>query len=223
MKKLLCILFASLFLTLTACSKNKTEEITAANGETDLPDQAQSQTQSTPVITQIYNNIWYRENNCDDAVGPDIPAGEYIFLTYSPEETGKYEIYSYDTENERKGSLIKKGEFSVFEKVTLERGQLLTEDNIMICCASDISNKKSDDGSYLNGIYEIGTDMPAGIYTISCFSDKSAGDTDFVIMRDLENTVSSIISREQIIDPVTVNLTDGQYILMFNVFATLQN
>lgn len=229
LKRVCCLLIITLVLTmLVACSsKPETTAALTTRTSTASPTQAPSTTTSAKPtgIPVPQMTVWYRENENDDVIGPDLPAGDYILAAAKFGENGVAALYEYDSDGERKGKLIKRVEFPVCTKISVTRGQVLISQKLRIYKAADLAPAKSQDGSYLIGLYEVGKDIPVGTYIINAYEKTMKDWTHFAVMRDLDNQDDSLVQQIQIdpLSPITVELANGQFIYMQNVYAKVKN
>jgi hypothetical protein len=150
-------------------------------------------------------------------VGDDIPAGTYwidggdstesYFFVFS-ESDG-----SYNTEvmNHYYGKYM--AEF--------KDGQYLAVDNGSYFMPVDSAPKAS--APYLNGVYRVGTDIPAGTYTLS--GGEANDYCAYFIMNSLDFTGDNVIEQNEFYDAstipseYTITLEEGTYIELYNMEA----
>lgn len=152
----------------------------------------------------LSENIWKTSGTYK--VGDDIEAGEYFVKCTS------YNCY-IETSSDSRGtldSIIANDNFSTHTYITVRDGEYLTVNGGKFALAEKIEPQKANsDGSYGEGMYKVGKDIPAGEYKIvatnSCYIEVSSNSN---------HTFNSIISNDNIEVGTSTYITvsDGQYL-----------
>ena len=148
-------------------------------------------------------------------VGRDIPAGDYVLVYQSTEEYGDFYIES-NSYNEL-SSICGYDSYRGRIYVTLTAGQYFTFDAgiaypVAIAPALDKSQPELYDGMYL-----VGTDIPAGTYTIYPPEEDNLISGYYVVYSDQTHSDDSVLGYDDLISgSSTVTVTDGQYLYVFN-------
>ncbi len=160
-------------------------------------------------------------------VGRDIAAGSYFmqgmtteesnFYIFTPEGSGTYSL---------KASIVYVGHYFY----DLEEGQVI----VYIPAGNDLRMIPSDQADfhpqapYSSGLYRVGTDIPAGTYTVSVASDAPSSPSQeyaAYIMKDLEFNDDSILETKYLLkgQSQTITVEDGQLVELFGCTATPTN
>ncbi len=152
----------------------------------------------------LSENIWKTSGTYK--VGDDIEAGEYFVKCTS------HNCY-IETSSDSRGtldSIIANDNFSTHTYITVRDGEYLTVNGGKFALAKKIEPQKANsDGSYGEGMYKVGKDIPAGEYKIvatnSCYIEVSSNSN---------HTFNSIISNDNIEVGTSTYITvsDGQYL-----------
>ena len=139
-------------------------------------------------------------------VGKDIPAGEYFvkctsyncYIQVSSDSTGSFD------------SIIANDNISTHTYITVRDGEYFTVTGGKFALSSEVDAvAPSSDGTYGEGTYKVGKDIPAGEYKIiavnSCYIEVSSNSN---------NTFNSIVSNDNIEVGTSTYITvsDGQYL-----------
>lgn len=139
-------------------------------------------------------------------VGSDIPAGEYLvaasngsgYFSINADSTGSFD------------SIIANGNFDTFVYVTVSNGQYFEVERAYFADASQYSPKgETSDGYYKEGMYRVGTDIPAGEY--KAFATGSY-DMYIEIASDSFHSIDSIITNDNVSSSTYITVTNGQYL-----------
>lgn len=157
-------------------------------------------------------------------VGRDIDAGSYFmqgktneesnFYIFTPEGSGTYSL---------KASIVYVGHYFY----DLEDGQII----VFIPAGQDLRMIPTDQADfnpsapYSSGLYRVGTDIPAGTYTVSVSNDAPASSTQeyaAYVMQDLEFNDDSILETKYLLKGQSQSITveEGQLLELFGCTAT---
>lgn len=143
-------------------------------------------------------------------VGEDIPAGLYFAKASNASETnGMFQLDVYESDNISKGAIIG-GWSQNYRYVALENGQLLKLGNAVLYSAELAPQAKPYE---LSGMYQIGKDIPEGIYTIMPNTSSSA----IIIIYDSAGKDAAIISAKNIhSNSEVIEVHNGEFLEMRN-------
>lgn len=135
-------------------------------------------------------------------IGSDLPAGEYKIFSngFTYLEVAKDSSGTLD-------SIITNDNISTFKYVTVEDGQYLQFNDGYAMAVEDIEPYLSSDGSYGEGQYKVGFDIPAGEYNV-------VADGDFAYIEVAANStgdIFSIITNDNFDTNKYVSISEGQY------------
>lgn len=94
-------------------------------------------------------------------VGVDLPAGEYSFVAYSG---NGYVCVSADS---NKNDILENDNFAGSFVITVSDGQYLEASRCGFVRAADVVLRLNDDGTFSDGMYRVGIDIPAGEYKLT--------------------------------------------------------
>lgn len=196
-----------LVLVMSSCSSGEaesedmpTEPTVIENNENEATEEATDETE--PEITEpavpTYSESMYK-------VGSDIDAGEYFI--YSASSVGTYMEVSEDSSGD---SIIHNENFDTFIFVTVEDGQYFTVKRGEFVNASDAVVPGADaNGVYSEGMYRVGTDIPAGEYKVTSTSDFGG-----YLEVNADSSGDSIIHNDNFDTSVYVTVEEGQYFMV---------
>ena len=141
-------------------------------------------------------------------VGTDLPAGEYyvkcdgynLYIEVASDSSGNLDsiIYNLNTES---GAYI-----------TVEDGEYLTVSGGDIYELDKMPKIEPENGYYKDGMYKIGTDLPAGEYQV-----ESSKDLAYIeVASDSRHEIESIITNDNFESNTYVTVEDGQYLTLSN-------
>lgn len=140
-------------------------------------------------------------------VGTDIPAGEYVvvgngLLSYL--ELAKDSSGSTD-------SIIANDDFSTRDMVTASAGQYLTIKGGTAYAVADAPKVDTSSGTLSDGMYKVGTDLPAGEYQVTA---GTSGVSYVEVAKDSTHTMDSIVTNDIVSGNKYVTVKDGQYLTL---------
>lgn len=133
-------------------------------------------------------------------IGVDMPAGEYLITS----SEGYLEVASDSTGN--LDSIITNDNYTNRIYITVQDGQYLKFDGTAIPVA-DAAGYTTSNGIYLEGMYLVGKDIPAGEYKVS-----SLGGGYYEVSANSSGTLDAIITNENFDSDVYLTVSDGQYL-----------
>lgn len=148
-------------------------------------------------------------------VGKDLPAGEYLLISYDDQYVGGYMCVSSDS---NQNDIIHNELFLTFHYITVENGQYL---ELTRCGAVSVEEDLLTFKSYDDlgpGMYRIGTDIPAGEYKLIADKDAIAA---YSCIYDNSTASRKIISNDIINNNAYVTVKQGQYLLLKSCTASL--
>lgn len=133
-------------------------------------------------------------------IGADMPAGEYLITS-----AGGYLEVSSDSSGSL-DSIITNDNYTNRTYITVQEGQYLKFDGTAIPVA-DAAGYTASGGTYPEGMYLVGKDIPAGEYKIS-----SSGRGYYEVSANSSGTLDAIITNENFDSDVYLTVSDGQYL-----------
>jgi hypothetical protein len=140
-------------------------------------------------------------------VGSTIPAGEYILLCNS-KYSGYFARYTSSTYSD----IIDNDNFGTFTYATVKNGEYFELNRAIaypvskVGKISNIISIKNSDGSYKEGTYKIGTDIPSGEYKLTCNSKYSG-----YFARYTSSANSDIIANDNFATFTYATVLPGEY------------
>lgn len=199
---------------------------------TTLPSQTQPETtipattgiettqEQIPVVTttkiEVTDNQEIRFDVGTYKVGTDMPAGEYKLYSTNT-LTGSYIEVAKDSKGTL-DSIIANALFNTFIYVTVDEGQYFKMRDCYAVPAEQAEKYEPEDETYIEGMYKVGFDIPAGEYR--AFVDKGAilGMGYIEVAHDSSHRLDSIISNENIQENTYITVEDGQYLSIRSVY-----
>lgn len=167
------------------------------------------------------------DNACTEGVytiGTDIEPGLY-FLEGS--QSAESEYYVFDEEGSDSYSIDDAVVYFGNYLTELDRGDVIAflpgDDSLHMYPVAKAAF--SPEAPYRSGLYRVGTDIPAGTYTITVQEDAAAhtsNDSGAFVMKDLDFDDDSITDTKYVIagGSQTVTVQDGDYLELFAAVAT---
>lgn len=140
-------------------------------------------------------------------VGEGLPAGEYK-LYADADTSGYYAVYA-DNSSTEIDDIINNGVFSSCSYVTLQNGQYVEFER---CSLDPISSCSATTDWSADGVYKVGLDIPAGTITITPEGDDFGGFYTVFSTSDPATMYDSILAADMIDDPVSIEVSEGQYL-----------
>lgn len=136
-------------------------------------------------------------------VGTDLPAGEYLFIA-----NGSRAAYVCVSSDSNQDDIIENENFTYSYFLTVSDGQYLEASRCSFLIAEKYTVNINDDGTFSDGMYRVGIDIPAGEYKLTstehgyyCIYNNSVAPLDIVDNDNFENNSY-------------VTVSDGQYLLI---------
>lgn len=133
-------------------------------------------------------------------VGSDLPAGEYCFVASGG---SGYGCVSADS---NKDDIIENEMFEHTWFVTVSDGQYLEASRCAFVVAADVVLLIEDDGSFTEGMYRVGIDIPAGEYKLT------SADGGYYCIYENSIPPFDIVSNDLFDGSSYVTVKDGQYL-----------
>lgn len=144
-------------------------------------------------------------------VGYDIPAGEYFI--FCDTRWSCYFQVSSDSSG-KLSSVVANDNITSFAFVSVKEGQYLTVTGGRFVSAAEASVPGiGKDGSYGEGMYRVGIDIPAGEYKVIALSGQSCY---LEVSKDSTGSLFSIISNDNFSATAYITVEDGQYLTVKN-------
>lgn len=134
-------------------------------------------------------------------VGADLPAGEYAFVAYY---SSAYVCVSADS---NQNDILENENFSGTFIITVADGQYLEASRCGFVRADEVVMLTEDDGSFSDGMYRVGIDIPAGEYKLT------TDDMGYWCIYKDSVVPFDIISNDLFEGSAYVTVKDGQYII----------
>ena len=176
--------------------------------QTVLDETTEAATTEAEATAKYYQEGVYK-------VGKDLPAGEYLLISYDDRYVGGYMCVSSDS---NQNDIIHNELFSTFHYITVENGQYL---ELTRCGAVSVEEDSLSFKSYDDlgpGMYKVGVDIPAGEYKLT--ADKGAL-AAYSCIYDNSTASRKIISNDIINNNAYVTVKQGQYLLLKSCTASL--
>ena len=208
-KTLALLLCAALLLTACAAAPTPTTPptTTAAPTETTVPVETTTAPPETTVPPTTVPPETAPLGSVDNPympgmykVGADLPAGEYCFVASGG---NGYGCVSADS---NKDDILENEMFDHTWFVTVSDGQYLEASRCAFVVAADVVLLIEDDGSFTEGMYRVGIDIPAGEYKLT-----STGSGYYCIYKDSVPPFD-IVSNDLFDGSSYVTVKDGQYL-----------
>lgn len=168
-----------------------------------------------PSETPKIEVVWYESGMYK--VGTDIPAGEYFVM--SDEYNSAYIELASDSTGEFE-STIMNDIIDTFRFITVTDGQYITIDDAQFTEADNAIITQPEDGIYVEGMYRVGIDIPAGEYLVQ--SEDS--DMGFVeVTSNSTGNFDDIITNEIVEGSIYITISDGQYIKIMDSKLYIKN
>lgn len=135
-------------------------------------------------------------------VGTDLPEGEYVLIKKSTAETGYMKLSKDNVQY----VIIKDSAFNYNTIITVKKGEYL-----LIKDAYAVAIDKADIKNYGEGMFKVGTHIPAGNYIVNEFLNK---DGTYYVLEDNRNIPN--YGRVEIAGSAPVTVSDGQYLVLDN-------
>lgn len=133
-------------------------------------------------------------------IGTDMPAEEYLITSSS----GYYEVTSDSTGSFE--SIITNDNYTNRAYITVQEGQYFSFDGTATP-VGEAAAYSSVDGTYPEGMYLVGKDIPAGEYKLS-----SSGSGYYEVTSDSTGNFDSIVSNDNFEGDKYLTISDGQYL-----------
>jgi len=148
-------------------------------------------------------------------VGEDLPAGEYK-LDSDSDSAGYYAVYADNTSTEI-DNIIYNENFDTCSYVTLRDGQYV---EFVRCTAEPVASCSPTTDYGTGGMFKVGFDIPAGTVIISPASDKYPAFYAIYTTSDATAMFGNSIVNTMTDEPVTIELSEGQY--LNTAFGTIE-
>jgi hypothetical protein len=148
-------------------------------------------------------------------VGKDIKVGEY-FIQSTNNSLGAYFQVSKDSTG-KLTSITTNDNFKGNRYITLVSGQYFKVTNGRFAVASSVPKLAAVKGKYLEGMYKVGRDLPAGEYKVT---PSSKIGSYYEVSKDSKGSLTSIVANEIIKSDTYLSVSNGQYVKFIGCFAT---
>ncbi len=144
-----------------------------------------------------YSSSMYR-------VGTDIPAGDYYAVTEKSDRSGYYCKYADSTQEDIEDN----DNFNNFTFFRCYNGQYLKLSRCKITPIENAPIYSSEDGTYSEGMYRVGIDIPAGEYKFTVIDGKRSG----YYCAYTNITYDDIVDNDNFDDVAYYTVKKGQYL-----------
>lgn len=161
--------------------------------------------------------MYYAEGTYE--VGQDMPAGEYVLSTYSPESSPAY----FQVLGDNTGfysSIVCYDEFYERSIVTVNEGEYLTAMRCLIYpidtaqVQEQVQAAKSRNGALPSGTYKVGLDLPPGEYKVRSTSQSEEG--YYEVTNNSRHDPLNIISNDSFEGEKHLTISNDQYLKLRN-------
>lgn len=204
-----CLVVLILFLLVGACGAMGGDADTTLPVETVPPASAPGAVKTTvptePPVPETTAPLGSRENPYGPGmykVGSDLPAGEYLFMAVSGRSA--YVCVSSDSNQD---DILENELFTHSFFVTVEDGDYLEASSCAFARADEVYLIINDDGTFEEGMYRVGIDIPAGEYKLT--TDDGSG--YYCIYNDTDAPFD-IVSNDLFDTSTYVTVKEGQYL-----------
>lgn len=177
--------------------------------QTVLDETTEAATAEAEATAKYYQEGVYK-------VGKDLPAGEYLLISYDDQYVGGYMCVSSDS---NRNDIIHNELFLTFHYITVENGQYL---ELTRCGAVSVEEDSLTFKSYDDlgpGMYKVGIDIPAGEYKLIADKDAIAA---YSCIYDNSSAYRKIIANSIINNNSYVTVEEGQYLLLSRCTAAIE-
>ena len=144
-------------------------------------------------------------------VGTDMDAGEYLILSKG---FMSYVEISSDSTGDL-NSIISNANFSTHMYLTVKEGDYVKIQSATAYKVAEAPSIVPADGLYQDGVYKVGSDIPAGEYKVHLTSEMGVGYVE--IASGSRGTLDEIISNDNPTGDSYITVTDGQYLKLQGV------
>lgn len=148
-------------------------------------------------------------------VGTDIPAGEYVLIG---RESGSYFQISSAPAQAMYG-VSRNDLFTSRLYITLKQDEYFQIRNCRAYAVADAPQVTADSGVLTNGMYKVGTDIPAGNYKIVALGGDAYAEIDNDSFHNTDSAATNLTFQ----DNRYLALQSGQYIILDNAKLYLNN
>lgn len=185
-------------LTDTPSNESVSEEVKAENEEEKQEEIVkQDDHREKEDENEWYSSSMYR-------VGTDIPAGDYYAVTEKSDRSGYYCKYADSTQEDIEDN----DNFNNFTFFRCYNGQYLKLSRCKITPIKNAPVYSSDDGTYGEGMYRVGIDIPAGEYKFTVIDSNRRG--YYCAYTDI--TYDDIVDNDIFDDVAYYTVKKGQYL-----------
>ena len=182
--------------TSTSNTSNTTEETTNASEE-NVSEEVVKEENKSKIEAGMYK------------VGTDIPAGEYLvqstgmaYFEATKDSSGEFTSIIFNdnlTSDAHAYVTLNDGEY-----FKLERGEMYP--------VASAPSVVPEDGLYTDGMYKVGTDIPAGEYKVILTSITGMGYLE--VSTNSRHTFDTIVANENVTADTYITVKDGQYLTL---------
>lgn len=142
-------------------------------------------------------------------VGEDISSGEYLvfsdgmgYIEAAKDSTGELDSIIFN-DNLLDGA---------HAYVTLEDGQYFKLQGAAMYPVEAAPSVEPEDGTYTDGMYKVGQDIPAGEYKVNLNDSSAIGMGYLEVSSDSSHQLDSIITNDNVEADTYITIEDGQYL-----------
>lgn len=142
-------------------------------------------------------------------IGDEIPAGVYTLYASG---MGYFQV-TKDSSGSLE-SILANDTFSTTSIIEVKEGQYLEMKSAKALPFDKAPTQEPVDGKYVDGMYKVGKDLPAGEYKVVPDGDMAY----FERAKDATHYLSSILANDNFEDEKYVTVNDGEYIKLLNCY-----
>lgn len=144
-------------------------------------------------------------------VGTDMDAGEYLILSKG---FMSYVELSSDSTGDL-NAIISNANFSTHMYLTVKEGEYVKIQSATAYKVAEAPSIVPADGLYQDGVYKVGSDIPAGEYKLHLTTETGIGYVE--VASGSRGTLDEIISNDNLTGDSYITVSDGQYLTLQGV------
>ncbi|ARJ37888.1 hypothetical protein CSV71_03560 [Sporosarcina sp. P21c] len=186
------------------------QDASSAQSSKTIPKPAKPEKQTIPSTTTPITDGTYQ-------VGTDIAQGEYLvfsngitLLENTKDQSGNPESIVFNVALDGRSHTY----------VTLREGEYFTLKGGEMYPAASAPSIKPANGIYKDGQYKVGTDLPAGSYTLLADDQSDIG--FYEISKNSRQDMMDLLVSDVVEGETSIDITNGQYLTIRNAYLEVQ-
>lgn len=186
------------------------QDASSAQPSKTIPKPAKPEKQTAPSTTTSITGGTYQ-------VGTDIDPGEYLvfsngitLLENTKDQSGNPDSIVFNVALDGRSHTY----------VTLREGEYFTLKGGEMYPAASAPSIKPENGIYKDGQYKVGTDLPAGSYTLLVDDQSDIG--FYEISKNSRQDMMDLLVSDVVEGETSINITNGQYLTIRNAYLEVQ-